>query len=370
MTENKEAGGVVLGEESRGLAKWAAVVDDEVVWAPTRRVDADVLKQQAGVREKVLVRDHNSPNDVVIGSQEEVDLGRGNVFYTLEEADVTPRGECQEPPKLAYIVNDRPEIVTRPDQSGATLRALFCLQNDVRLIRDFEGGNDEEVGAGEPASFVDGPVFYTRKMEHRLAITVNARVFTDKDGVKEHMTGRDVAVLVYPENADQTTVEEISPVKRDIALSTPLHIRGGEVFEVVRKNVTGGFAIERVEREVAALTASGQKMTVVSKPVSAVIYHALRTKSAAPVPTTDVLVRIPAAYPGQMLDGAYLPVQSPLIGRVKGSPQGDVLEADGRRWQLISYHPHKGGGGPPWNPGVHGVHTYITELLSWLYDCR
>ena len=88
-----------------------------------------------------------------------------------------PRGECREPAKLAYFVDDRPEVVTRPDQTGSTLRSLFNLQNNVRLIRDFESRNDVDIALGDAATFGDGPVFYTREIEHRLAITVNARGF-------------------------------------------------------------------------------------------------------------------------------------------------------------------------------------------------
>jgi hypothetical protein len=371
--ENKMEQQNDAGEPAKGPgcpAKWAALVDDEVVWAPARRVQAMVLLEQAGEEGKVLVRDHNSPNDVLIGKDDEVDLANGNVFYALGEAEAKPRGECHEPAKLAYFVDDRPEIVTRPEQTGSTLRSLFHLQNNVRLIRDLESRDDVEIAPNDSATFRDGPVFYTREVEHHLAITVNARVFTDKDGVKEKMTGKDIAKLVYPENANETTVHEISPKARDIALTLDLHICGGEVFEVVRKSVTGGFTNERVEREISELTKSGQKITVVNTPVNAVIYHALRTKTGAPAPTTDVLVLIPGSYPGQLIDGAYLPDNSPLIGKVKGEAQQTFVQADGRRWRLISYHPHNGGGGPAWNPGIYGFHTYITELLSWLYDLR
>ena len=83
--------------------------------------------------------------------------------------------------------------------------------------------------------------------------------------------------------------------------------------------------------------------------------------------TTDVLVSIPSGYPGGMIDGAHLPVGSPLIGRVVGNPQGQITAMD-QVWQLISYHPHNGGGAPAWNPTKHGFHTYIGEIMSWLHD--
>lgn len=350
--------------------KWAVLVDDATVWSPSRRVNVGVLKQQGGANGRVLVRDHNSPDDVVIADGEVIDLASGNVFYTLDQSEVQPRSECREPAKLAFFVDDRHELTTKADQTGATLRSLFSLQANVRLVRDFDSPRDEEVEPSHPASFADGPVFVTRKVEHKLQITVNARIFSEQDGVKKKMTGLEIAALVYPQNAADTTVNQISPEAREVALTAEVHIRGGEVFQVCRKNVTGGFTNDRIDRELAALTAGAQRMTLVKSPAPAVIYHELPTRAGAPVAKTDVLVLIPSAYPGQMIDGAYLPHGSPLIGRVKGSPQGEHVDADGRRWQLISYHPHNGGGGPAWNPGVHGFHTYLSEILSWLSDLQ
>ena len=98
------------------------------------------------------------------------------------------------------------------------------------------------------------------------------------------------------------------------------------------------------------------------------IYRDVPTRPGyAHLSMTDVLVTVPGGYPGQPLDGAHLPEGSPLLGRVAGSPQGVIVADDGRRWQLVSYHPHNGGGGPPWNKDRHGFHTYLDELLCWIH---
>ena len=52
-------------------------------------------------------------------------------------------------------------------------------------------------------------------------------------------------------------------------------------------------------------------------------------------------------------------------------PQGSTFaearrQADGRTWQLASYHPHQNGGGGPWDQLRHGFHTYLDHILSWL----
>jgi Prokaryotic E2 family E len=117
----------------------------------------------------------------------------------------------------------------------------------------------------------------------------------------------------------------------------------------------------RVTRELETLN---WKTKLIENP-DAVIYQAL--PSTLGVATSDVLVLVPGGYAQFMIDGAYLPQGSPLIGVVKGQPQPQCsIAADGRTWVLISYHPHNGGGGASWDPTRHGFHTYLDELVSWL----
>lgn len=97
-----------------------------------------------------------------------------------------------------------------------------------------------------------------------------------------------------------------------------------------------------------------------------VIYYGLPSTLGV-ISNSDVLVPVPGGYAQSMIDGAYLPQGSPLIGIVKGQPQHQcIMAADGRNWVLISYHPHNGGGAPPWDPTCYGFDTYLDELLSWL----
>lgn len=351
-----------------GAPRWSALVEDQVVPLPQQQVRVSVIKAQRGLADDmVLVRDHNSPDDVHFTDDAMVDLADGNVFYALRRCDVIPRNGCTAPPKLAWFVDDRAEIVTRAEQTGSTILQLFSLPENTRLFRDYERPRDELIEPNEAASFRDGPVFYTRESQGRLKITVNSRVFTEEDGVKPEMTGLEIATLVYPENPQETCVWLTSGEKREIPLDRRIKITGCEVFDVVRKGVTGGFEATRIEREVELIRASGAKVSVVSAP-NAVVYHDLGMKAEQPVARTDVLVLIPGGYPGQMLDGAFLPEGSPLLGKVKGSPQSTFVTALERRWQLVSYHPHNGGGAETWNPTRHGFHTYLGEVLSWLYD--
>lgn len=352
--------------------KWAAVVNDTLVLLPKQRVTARLIKHEAGIAaDLVLVRDHGSPNDIPFEDEAELNLSEGNLFYTLPRCEVKPANGCVAPPKLAFIVNDHAEQTLNPQQNGRSLRELFGFAPAVRLFRDYESPNDPSIGLDDGANFTDGPVFYTRRAEVGLTIIVNKQTFGEPDGVKERMTGREIAGLVSPQ-PDKTEVTRHKGKERiPVGLDETVDIKGCEEFSVIRTNVVGGFELTRVQRELGTLRDNGGEVTFVESPVACAVYHRLPSRKGYPhVAETDVLVLLPSAYPGVMLDGAYLPSGSPLLGRVEGSPQGNTVQALGRSWQLVSYHPHNGGGGPAWNKDRHGLHTYYTEILSWIQRAR
>lgn len=131
---------------------------------------------------------------------------------------------------------------------------------------------------------------------------------------------------------------------------------------------------KRIERELALLAEGGQKTTLVpgkwsSNDVQCVIYHDVPSSGGEKgLPATaDIIVPVPSGYPASTIDFAGLRVGSPFLGRVVGAIDAHgSIEANGLQWQVVSYHPHTGGGGPPWDPMAHGFHTYVTELLVWL----
>lgn len=368
VAEVEKSCGAPQRADCPGDAKWFALVDDQSVSMPRRQVPTRLIKSLAGVADgRVLVRDHNSPEDVILDDDGEIDLAQGNVLYSMKSCDITPRGKCMSLAKLAWSVDDRVEVTTRVELTGQTLRDLIGLPANSRLVRDYESPLDEVILGGASVAFGDGPVFYTRDPVSALRITVNARQFTDSDGVSKEMSGRAVAALVYPENPDTTRVYLVSDGNREIPLDSVVTIESCEVFDVVRRNVDGGCEASRVEREVAMIRHGGQDVSLLFDPQPCVVYHGLRTRPQYQVATTDVLVPVPSGYPGSEIDWAYLPEDSSLIGKVKGSPQEPRITALGRVWRQISYHPHRNGGGPAWNPARHGFHTYLGELLSWLY---
>jgi hypothetical protein len=128
--------------------------------------------------------------------------------------------------------------------------------------------------------------------------------------------------------------------------------------------------IDRIQIELQRLRAGGQAADLITqceRPI--VLYRDVPTagESFGLAHTADVIVPVPSGYPASMIDLAGLVAGSPFLGRVKGGGNNQgVLSADGRTWQLASYHPHQNGGGPPWDQNKHGFHTYLDHLISWL----
>jgi hypothetical protein len=128
---------------------------------------------------------------------------------------------------------------------------------------------------------------------------------------------------------------------------------------------------ERIGRELAIIRAGSLTVDLVDGGGGRlfVVYRAVPTSGERyGLPgATDVIVPVPAGYPASLIDLAGLPVGSPFLPRVKGGQnnQGIVFAAS-QQWQLASYHPHNGGGGPPWDQNRHGFHTYLDHLIAWL----
>jgi hypothetical protein len=127
---------------------------------------------------------------------------------------------------------------------------------------------------------------------------------------------------------------------------------------------------DRIDRELSRLLAGGQRVELVEGGAWFVVYRDVPTDGALlGLPAmTDVIVPVPNGYPASMIDLAGLPLGSPLLARVKGGQnnQGLITVAN-QNWQLASYHPHNGGGGPPWDQIRFGFHTYFDHVLAWLH---
>ena len=208
--------------------KWAARIEDQYTPAPQRMVKVQVLMDQANVAPgSVLVRDLGGEHDVALNREQVIDLAEGNVFYVVPECEAPRPTGHQAPPKLAFVVDDRPEETLRADQTGRTLRELFGFTPEVHLFRDYESPNDEAIGLDEPVRFADGPVFYTRRHKpHMVTITINGKAYElhqEKASVKElkQLAGIPLAdVLVKIVNGQMVPLDDNAVVE--------LHC--GEVF--------------------------------------------------------------------------------------------------------------------------------------------
>lgn len=127
---------------------------------------------------------------------------------------------------------------------------------------------------------------------------------------------------------------------------------------------------ERIDRELLLLREGEQAAELFCEGKPCVLYRAVPTDGAScGLPqVTDVVVPVPDGYPASLIDLAGLPLGSPYLALVKGGGNNQgVVTVDGRQWQLASYHPHNGGGGPPWDQMRHGFHTYFGDILAWLH---
>jgi hypothetical protein len=79
-----------------------------------------------------------------------------------------------------------------------------------------------------------------KDQRHELHIFVNRRKFEEGDGVREEMTGAQIAALVGVP-ADNAVVRlDSGPDKREIETNEVVHIKNGQHFLVTRKVVEGG----------------------------------------------------------------------------------------------------------------------------------
>jgi sulfur carrier protein ThiS len=208
--------------------KWAARIEDQYTPAPQRMVKVQVLMDQANVAPgSVLVRDLGGEHDLALNREQVIDLAEGNVFYVVPECEAPKPTGRQAPPKLAFVVDDRPEETLRADQTGRTLRELFGFTPEVQLFRDYESPNDEAIGLDQSVRFADGPVFYTRRHKpHMVTITINGKTYElhqEKASVKElkQLAGIPLAdVLVKIVNGQMVPLDDNAVVE--------LHC--GEVF--------------------------------------------------------------------------------------------------------------------------------------------
>jgi hypothetical protein len=81
----------------------------------------------------------------------------------------------------------------------------------------------------------------TQAQEAQLHIFVNRRKFERGDGVKEQMTGAEIAALVGVPAENAVVRRDSGPDKTEIGINQTIEIKNGEHFLVTRKTVEGGY---------------------------------------------------------------------------------------------------------------------------------
>lgn len=180
-------GGVVAehAPQCRPAPKWSVVLGDRLFPMPRRKLAARDILDQAGVgRELVLVRDHGSPNDVVLQDDTLVDLAEGNVFRVIPRCEAGPQPPCTGPAKLAFVCDDEWEVTLIGKQTGHSLKRLLGLPDDAVLFRDYESPDDQPIADDETVELRDGGVFTCRNQhsakETKIFVNGREKVVTGK----------------------------------------------------------------------------------------------------------------------------------------------------------------------------------------------
>lgn len=363
-------------------ARWAALVKDQVVPMPRRILTALTIKEQAGVpSDLLLIRDFQSPVDVVLQDDDEVDLAQGNVFRTIPRCDAS--AGCTAPnalPKLAFFVNDSFEITVEPKQTEASLRRLFDLLPKVQLLRDLESPNDQPVGTNEAVLFENGPVFVTCvEIEKHCGSEQppSAQRYIIRVGDKRivmaspKVTGRQILIAAGLNPAENMLNQKIGKRFQPVGLDEIVDLTGCgiERFTTLPNEQSEGRPQFRrqftlPEEDVELLDGSGLAWETVTEPSGKwLIIHNIALPAELGGGETSAAMQITPGYPSAALDMAYF---NPPIRRVDGKAIPCTESSQplvGLSWQRWSRHYTSAN---PWKVGEFNVFTHYLLCRSWL----
>jgi len=209
--------------------RWFALINDQVITAPRQKLPVSLLKTLASISaDQSLIRDHGSPDDLILNDEANINLSEGNVFYSRPSCDCHPSNTCSSSPKRAFSVDDRFEISSVETLNHDAFFALFDLKKHCSIFRDFESPADKEILAGEEIRFSDGPVFYTQASSHQkdVTITINGEIYPIKQGETAVKEIKDLGSVQHGDELVQIIDGDITPLDDGASLC----IKGGEVF--------------------------------------------------------------------------------------------------------------------------------------------
>ncbi|MGJ8637801.1 MAG: multiubiquitin domain-containing protein [Opitutaceae bacterium] len=195
-------------------AKLVASINDIVILAPRELVSIQLLLEQAGLPDIAgLYRDHQSRNDPWFTINEEISLSEGSSFHTGEQPCRDSPQTSQAPAKYVVTVNDHPEYTNRREQTGASLRRLFNLDDDAELLIDTMSPNDIVIADEDVVDLGHSNVLITRDRDCeplQINIIVNAR---PKVATKRRLSYREIVELAFPNPNFATQVYTVTYCK-------------------------------------------------------------------------------------------------------------------------------------------------------------
>lgn len=180
-------------------AKRVASINDIIILAPRELVSIQLLLEQASLLdEKGLYRDHQTHSDPWFVTNEELSLTEGSSFYTGEPPCDGKPNPAGAPPKYVVTVNDHPEYTNRREQTGASLRRLFDLDDDVDLFIDTMSPNDIAIANEDSVDLGHANVLITKERDCgplQINIIVNTR---PKVATKRRLSYREIVEFAFP----------------------------------------------------------------------------------------------------------------------------------------------------------------------------
>ncbi|EDY80991.1 hypothetical protein VDG1235_608 [Verrucomicrobiia bacterium DG1235] len=186
-------------------AKLVASINDIIILAPRELVSVQLLLEQGSLlNEAGLFRDHQTPTDPWFDAAEEVSLAHGSVFYTGKSPCEPKSGPVGSRAKFVATVDDHPEYTSRREQTGASIRRLFGLDDDVDLFIDMMSPNDVAIGDEEIVDLGRSNALLTKERDCgplQINIFVNTR---SKIATKRRLSYREIVQFAFPSpNYDQ-----------------------------------------------------------------------------------------------------------------------------------------------------------------------
>jgi hypothetical protein len=263
-----------------------------------------------------------------------------------------------------------------PTMTGALIRALASppIGPDRDLFLVVPGpGDDKKVGDSDVIELKPGTHFFSAPTtinpgDHGVPIQIDGKPHKAPTAM---MTGAGIRALATPSIGPDRDLFLVVPGPADdlkIGDTATIELKPGSHFFSAPTTINPGDSGPRLpETDEQYLAAKGISHELL--PGASEIFFVAKNLAVSAErydrAETDLMIRIPNAYPNAGLDMFY--VDPPLQLRTGGYPvSAEVFEnLAGRRWQRFSRHL-----ATPWRPGVDGIGSFLALVLTELRGSR